>query len=81
MFPFGAEVEFIPSKIAGEPTLQFDAVTQPGIFSGCAVNSSCVWSGAYLAAHVRQFATMNYHSGKSREDDETIVIRIARDPQ
>jgi hypothetical protein len=57
MFPFGAEIKFIPSKVAGDPTLQFDATTQPGILLGYATNSSCVWSGAYVAARVRQLPT------------------------
>jgi hypothetical protein len=30
MFTFGAEVRFVPSKIAGDPTLHFDSTTQPG---------------------------------------------------
>jgi hypothetical protein len=41
LFPFGAEIMFIPSKVTGDETLQFDITTQPGIFLGYAVNSSC----------------------------------------
>jgi hypothetical protein len=79
MFPFGSEIKFVASKIAGDQTWQFDATTQPGIFLGYAINSSCVWSGAYLVAHTRQFTNMNYHTGHRKDNDETIVIQIVRD--
>jgi hypothetical protein len=73
MFPFGEEKKFIPSKITGDPTLQFDATTQPGIFLGYATNSSCVWSGAYLVAHMRQFTNVNYHTGLCKNGNKVIL--------
>jgi hypothetical protein len=45
MFPFGAEIMFIPSKVAGDQTLQFDTATLPGVFLGYATNSGCVVRG------------------------------------
>jgi hypothetical protein len=79
MFPFGTEIMFIPSKVTGDQTLQFDTTTQPGIFLGYATNSGCVWNGAYLVARKRQFTTMRYHAGRRKDDDKTIVIQMVRD--
>jgi hypothetical protein len=79
MFPFGAEIKFIPSKITGDAAMQFEGATRPGIFLGYAVNSIIVWSGVYLVAHMRQFGTMNYRSGKNKENDKNLVVQIVRD--
>jgi hypothetical protein len=79
MFSFGVEIMFIPSKVAGDQTLQFDTRAQPGISLGYVTNSSCVWSGAYLVAHMRQSTTMNYHAGRRKDNDKTIAIQIVRD--
>jgi hypothetical protein len=81
MTPFGAEIMFIPIKITRDQTLQVESTTQPGIFLGYATNSSCIWSGAYLVAHIRQFASTNYHTGRRKDNDKTIVVQIARDVQ
>jgi hypothetical protein len=81
MCPFGAEIKFIPSKIIGDAAVQFAGTTETGVFVGCGVNSGLVWSGDYLVSHIRQFATMNYHTGERKEGDEYIVIQIVRDVQ
>jgi hypothetical protein len=79
MFSFGAEIRFVPSKIAGDVAVQFAGTTETGVFVGCGVNSGLVWSGDYLVSHIRQFATMNYHTGRRKEDDEYIVVQSVRD--
>jgi hypothetical protein len=81
MFPFGAEVRFIPSKITGDPMLHFDATTQPGIFVGYRTNSGCVWDGAYFVAHMREFANTNYHTGHTKVTDKVAVSQMVRDVQ
>jgi hypothetical protein len=78
MFAFGSAIRFVPSKVAGDKTQQFEASSQPGVCVGYAINSGCVWSGAYFVAHVREFATMNYHTGR-RKSDQVIKIQQARD--
>jgi hypothetical protein len=79
MFPFGAEARFVPSKNAGGPTLQFDATARPGIFLGYAINSRCVWNGAYLVARVKEFTNVNYHTGVTKDKDKEIVAQMVRD--
>jgi membrane protein YqaA with SNARE-associated domain len=64
LFPFGSEIVFIPSEVAGDETLQFEAAAQPGIFLGYGVHS-----GAYLGAHVSEFTAAIYHIGRRKSDN------------
>jgi hypothetical protein len=61
--------------------MQFAGTTETGVFVGCGVNSGLVWSGDYIVSHVRQFATMNYHTGRRKEDDKHVVIQLVREVQ
>jgi hypothetical protein len=81
MFAFGAEIRFVPSKIIGDAVVQVAGLTETGVFVGYGVNSGLVWSGDYLVSHIRQFATMNYHTGRRKEDDKYIVVQRVRDVQ
>jgi hypothetical protein len=78
-YPFGSEVLFIPNKVSGGDQLQFEPKAAVGIFLGYSVNSGCVWSGAYIVAHVGEFVTMNYRTGRRRGDDKFVAIQIARE--
>jgi hypothetical protein len=46
---------------------------------GYGINSGCVYDGAYLVAHAREFATMKYHTGRRKSDDKVIRIQRVRD--
>jgi hypothetical protein len=81
MFPCGAEVLFIPSKITGGPTLHFDTTTRPGTFVGFVGHSGCVWNGAYFVARMKEFARVNYHTGRAKITNKVTVARMVRDVQ
>jgi hypothetical protein len=79
LYPFGPEVVFIPSEVTGGDTLQFGPTGKCGIFFRYGINSSCVWSGAYLVARVNGFADMNYHTGERESDNNVITVQMVRD--
>jgi hypothetical protein len=81
MFPFGAEIKFVPSEIIGDAAMQFAGTTEAGVFMGYGVNSGLVWSGDYIVSHIRQFANVNYLAGRRKEDDKHIVVQLVRDVQ
>jgi hypothetical protein len=79
LYPFGSEIVFIPSEVAGDDALQFEPVGKCGIFLGCGINSFCVWNGAYLVSHVSEFADSNYHTGRRESDNKFITVQMVRD--
>jgi hypothetical protein len=76
---FGSEVLFVPNEVCGEEQLQFQPNAAVGFFLGYSVYSGCNWGGAYIVSRVGEFATMNYHTGRRREDDKFITAQVARE--
>jgi hypothetical protein len=66
-YPFGSEILFIPNKVSGEEQLPFQPKAAVGIFLGYVVDSGCLWNGACIVAHVSEFTTLNYHTGRREE--------------